>query len=157
MSRGGRRQTPSASMARRSQVRENGAIRSIVACATTRQGLQGVGHGLHFGDPGMKVGDALLGDGPDLPAGPRPVAPQGEQYDDLLNREAERAGAAYEPELVDVAIAKGAIVAAGAFRRPDQPGGFVVADHLGGHARGAGGLADIHAGAPVMRRLTFSA
>jgi len=33
----------------------------------------------------MKAGEALLGDGPDLPAGPRPVAPQGEQDGDVFD------------------------------------------------------------------------
>jgi hypothetical protein len=67
-------------------------------------------------------------------AGSRLISPQGEQRPDLIDREAKFAGPSDKPQFVDVVVAIIAIAVLLSRRGPQQPDGFVVADHLGSHA-----------------------
>ena len=81
------------------------------------------------------------------------VAPQRQQLVHLLDRESQVARAAHETQRVQLVVAVDAVSRLGAQRRADQSDAFVVADHLGGNARGLGGLSDVHhVGSCVVRR-----
>ena len=71
----------------------------------------------------------------------------------ICSTENPRSRAAHETQRVQLVVAVDAVSRLGAQRRADQSDAFVVADHLGGNARGLGGLSDVHhVGSCVVRR-----
>src|SRR6516225_319908 len=70
------------------QVVEDRAVRPVVAMAAAHKLLERPRHGLHIGDPRLKIADMRLGDPPDLSARPVVVAPQSQQRADFRDGKA---------------------------------------------------------------------
>ena len=100
-------------------------------------------HRLHLGNAPLQVGDMRLGDAFDVGAGALLVLPQLEQLGNLGHAETEQPGAADEAQGVDFVAAVLPVAGVGAMHGGQQAQRFVMADHLGRHARLAGGLADV--------------
>src|SRR5687767_13318148 len=86
----------------------------------------------------------LAGEGANFGIAPGIVGPQAEKLADKLHRESKFSGPAHECEAVNVALTVIAIPALTPIRGRNETCGFVIADHLGGNARGFGSSADIH-------------
>jgi hypothetical protein len=105
-------------------------------------------HRLHLGDPCLQRRDLRLGQMLHIGTRPRPVLPKRQKIGNLLHRKAKVPRPADEAQRLHIARAIGAVA------RPRAPGGgdetrfLVIADHLGRHARGAGGFTDVHDAAP---------
>lgn len=103
----------------------------MIALASVNEVSQGLSHRLELGDFFVNGGQMLLSDSLDLCAFPRLIFIEIKQRAAVFDREPERPGATEKCELVDVAVAKGAIAVVAA-QRPDKADVFVVADCLAG-------------------------
>ena len=143
------RSRPSAPARRRSppgagEVLEDRAFRPMVAVAMLDQRRERRLHAAQLGDLALDLGHAGRGQGLDLRARAVPIAPvQVEQESALLDREAERAGATDETQLMEVAGVVIAITVGLSRRRPDQLDALIEADGLGRQPAAPRRLADV--------------
>jgi Lrp/AsnC family leucine-responsive transcriptional regulator len=125
---------PQLSALRRVQLVEDRAVRTVVAFACvdqTGQDSDDRAMRIHAVDNRLLV---LLGQGTDLSARTLLVAPEVEQLVDLLDREAEGAGAPDEAQLVHVARIEDPVTIRIAASRAQEPRPLEVSDQLGGNA-----------------------
>ncbi len=110
------------------------------------------------GDAGVELGDVAFGQTLDVGAGAFGVVPQRQQLPDLFERKPEITRAADEAQQMDVAFMVLPVARLRAGTGVEEADAFVMADHLGRHAAGAGDFADVHFSPPAGRqRLSVSA
>lgn len=124
---------------------DNWAVWAVIAIAGVGQRIERVAHFAHQGNLGVEMGDVFFGQLFDIGAGATAIFPQAQQVPDFTEGETQVAGTADEGEAMDVFVAIVAIIARAAGGGGDKADGFVMANHFGGDAGGAGCVADLHA------------
>src|SRR5512134_3202829 len=125
------------------QAVEDGALGSMISAAVGGEMLQRLRHGPEFRDLVLKFGNVREGNALYLRARAPGIAPERDKLTYLLDRETEAPGTFDETQGMDVSIGVGPISIGPARRWRDDADVLVVADHLGGHARGACSAADV--------------
>ena len=126
------------------QIRQNRAVRAMIAAAGAHEPMQRRCYALHFRDPRFEVGEVRGGDLFHLPARATLVAPKSQQRRYFRHREAELARVADEAQLVHIVLVISAITvpfAGGGLQKTDR---LVMADHFRADARSRRSHADIH-------------
>ncbi len=104
------------------------AFRPIIPMAVAGEVLQRRRHFLYRRNLALQFGYVFQRHRFDVRAVPGPIAPKRKQVLDLLDREAEIAGAPHELQRVNVVVAVNPIAGRRPKRRADQPDLFVIAD-----------------------------
>ena len=138
------------------EVVEDRAVGAVVAVAAVDEAGQRGAHALELGDLAVDLPEVRLGHLLHVAAGAGLVLVEREQRPALLDREAERAGAAEERQLVHVGGREGAVAVAAA-ARADQADVLVVADGLRRQAAPLGDVSDVHGPIPPRRMYSSSA
>ena len=125
------------------QLVEDRTLRPCIAVAAVNKGFERPLHRGHFSHAPVQVGDMRQRDALHVGAGAPPVLPQLQQGRDLDHAETQFARVTNEAQRVHFIRAVLAIAGVGAANLRQQPQGFIVASHLGGHPGAQGRLADV--------------
>lgn len=130
------------------QIIEDGTVGVLIPMTLIGKVAQRIPESRELGDPGTK--SSHMGERNLLHLGtcPRLVGPQVEQFLDLIHGETEIARPSHKPEAMNVVLAIDAVTALMAVGRRQEPGFFVIADHLCRDAGAPRCFADIHPNGP---------